>query len=126
MDPGQRSQGPSPTGDEPDGLLALEDWMSDRDHEVSEERDTTASGQVRGATLNERLAEEDGRGTPTTRYVPQLGELDGPDDEAEMLGTDLHGGDEVPSSEEAAMRVTDDPPGATDHPDDMARDDGAE
>ena len=123
MDPRQRSQGPAPTADEPDSLLALEDWMSERDREVSEEHDTTAAGQRRGATLDERLAEEVSRDPATVRYAPQLGEVDEPDDEPELLGTDLRGTDEMRSAEEAAMRVVDEPPGATDHPDDMVRGD---
>ena len=114
------AEGPPPTEEQPDVGRATEDWILDRDEAVSEEHDTTAEGQRRGETLDERVAEEGDRGDVEEDH-PSLGEADAPDDEPDLVAVDLGSDEDDDDSnpETDAMSVLDEPPGATDHRDDM-------
>jgi hypothetical protein len=120
-----QAKGPPPTDEESDAGRATEDWILDRDEAVSEEHDTTVEAQRRGEGLDERLGEGSRLGDGVDRGGVSLGEDDAPDDEAELVGTDLgyDEDDEDRAPEAEAMSVVDEPPGATDHPDDMIRED---
>ena len=88
--------------------------------------DVTAAEQRAGDSLSERLAMEqpDRPGDPAEVGL-EIVDLDGPDAEPELVGDAANAGDE-PSAEEAAMRVSDAAPGATDDDDDgYVADDGA-
>ncbi|HEX6843565.1 MAG TPA: hypothetical protein VF235_00475 [Actinomycetota bacterium] len=117
----RQSSGPPPTADAPDALAELEGWLEDRDRSFSEQHDPTAGAGRRGSTLDERLAEE----LPEVAAAspPQLVDVggaaeDGLDDVAELVATSA-GAPGRPAPEEAAMRIVDRAPGATDHPDDL-------
>jgi hypothetical protein len=117
------SAGPPPTTEGADPLAELEDWIEGRDRAVSEEHETTADGLRRGASLDERLAEE--LPEASARSAPQLVDVgaaaeDGRDDEADLIATSAGWAPAWPAPEEAAMRIVDALPGATDHADDLA------
>lgn len=93
---------------------AEEPYSPPDEPEGSFEDATTASGALEGETIDERLARERpedvrGRAEP----IGRLAEDDRPDTEAELIGELSEGEDEDLSSEEAAMRVAEDAPGAT-------------
>jgi|SRR5262249_9331780 len=125
MDREFEAEGPSPNEEDSDEGRATEDWILDRDEAISEEHDTTAAAERRGESLDELLSEEDRRGERDDAGHVFLGEFDEPDDEPELVGTDLgeDEDDEDRSPETDAMHVVDEAPGATDHPDDMTRED---
>jgi hypothetical protein len=125
MERENQAEGPPPTDEEADAGRATEDWILDRDKAESEEHDTTVGAQRRGEGLDERLREESRPGEGGERGHVSLGEDDAPDDEADLVGTDLgyDEDDDDRSPETDAMSIVDEPPGATDHPDDMIRED---
>jgi hypothetical protein len=81
---------------------------------------TTASGQRRGRTLDERLSEEARYGD--RRRADEPGQLIDPvdgsavDEEGQLIGSELGGQDEN-APEERAMHVRDDAPGGVEGPD---------
>jgi hypothetical protein len=125
MERAHQAEGPPPNDEDPDAGRATEDWILDRDRAVSEEHDTTVEAQRRGERLDERLHEETRTGDEVPRPSVSLGEGDAPDDEADLVATDLgeDEDDDDRAPETDAMSVVDEPPGATDHPDDMIRED---
>jgi hypothetical protein len=83
---------------------------------------TTAEEQVRGGSLDERLAEE----RPDRRSSDveiSLEDFDTPDDEPQMVGEATVDRDPLVSPEEAALTIRDDAPGAVDHADDYVEPD---
>jgi hypothetical protein len=125
MDREFEAEGPSPNEEDSDEGRTTEDWILGRDKAFSEEHDTTLEAEGRGEGLDELLREETRDGDDVEREQVALGEFDEPDDEPDLVGTDLgeDEDDEERSPETEAMHVVDDPPGATDHPDDMIRED---
>jgi hypothetical protein len=125
MDREFQSEGPSPNDEDPDEGRTTEDWILGRDEAFSEEHDTTEEAQRRGERLDELLGEETRDGDDVEAAPPSIGEFDEPDDEPDLVGTDLgtDEDDEDRSPEAEAMHIVDEPPGATDHPDDMTRED---
>jgi len=124
MERGYQAEGPSPNDDDADEGRATEDWILARDRAFSEQHDMTEDAQRRGEGLDELLREETQTNEAEEPHLA-LGEFDEPDDEPELVGTDLGDDedDEDRSPEAGAMHVVDEAPGATDHPDDMARED---
>jgi hypothetical protein len=118
----ERPEGTSPSDNDADEQEEFEDRMLDRDRAVSEEHDLTAEGLRRGEGLEERLREErNDRGTGAVSDVVPA-ELDETDDEGDMVADpSLVGSEDGPftPAEEGAIHVVEDPPGATDHPDDL-------
>jgi hypothetical protein len=115
-----------PTDDEDDGGEALEAFLLDRDHAASESDQMTAEGQRRGSTLDERLAGEQRSRDGSPAATPLLTEADAPDHEGGMVAEGRHewaDPDDALSAEESAVHVADEPPGATDHPDDYTEPD---
>jgi hypothetical protein len=115
-----------PTDDEDDGGEALESFLLDRDHAASESDQVTAEGQRRGPTLDERLAREQHDRDRSPGATPLLTEGDAPDHEAAMVvegRREWADPDDAISAEESAVRVWDEAPGATDHPDDYVEPD---
>ncbi|HEY7666877.1 MAG TPA: hypothetical protein VIE12_02005 [Actinomycetota bacterium] len=87
---------------------------------------TTAEGQRRGRSLDERLAEESRYGERRSSDEP--GQVVGPsgdlvDEEDELIGMDLGGQDEN-APEDRAVHVRDDVPGGVDAPDDDGEPEG--
>jgi hypothetical protein len=78
---------------------------------------TTAEEQVRGESLDQRLAEErpDRRSNDVEISIE---DVDAPDDEAQLVGEATVDRDPLVSPEDAALSIRDDAPGAVDHPDD--------
>jgi hypothetical protein len=92
-----------------------EDYVPPDEPEGSFEDATTASGQRDRDTLDERLEREEPdrpRRAGTEDAPGRLSDEDRPDDEDEMVGELSADIDEL-SSEEAAMRVRKNAPGAT-------------
>lgn len=93
---------------------AEEPYSPPDEPEGSFEDATTASGALEGETIDERLARErpeDARGQ--AEPVGRLAEEDRPDTEPELIGELSDDEDDDLTSEEAAMRVGEDAPGAT-------------
>ena len=83
---------------------------------------TTAEEQVRGGSLDDRLAEE----RPDRRSSDveiSLEDFDTPDDEPQMVGEATVDRDPLVSPEEAALTIRADAPGAVDHADDYVEPD---
>ena len=78
---------------------------------------TTAEEQEEGEPFDQRLAEER-PDSPAVDSTLAIEDVDGPDDEAEMVGQGTLERDPFVAPEEAAMTVRDRAPGAVDHPDD--------
>jgi hypothetical protein len=101
------------TGDPVEGMMP----PSDRPVEAGS---TTASGQRRGRTLDERLSEESRYGDrrPTDEPGQLIDPADGAavDEEGQLIGSALGGQDEN-APEERAMHVRDDAPGGVEGPD---------
>lgn len=114
-----------PTDDEDDAGEALESFLLDRDHAGSESDQVTAAGQRRGASLDERLRQEQRGGDATTPSTPLLADHAGPDDEPAMVADEPRetADPEGLSAEETAIHVRGDAPGWTDHPDDYVESD---
>ena len=113
--------GLGPTDDEDDAGEALESFLLERDHAGSESDQVTAGGGRRGASLDERLGQEQRQGEPTPVRTPLLADHAGTDDEPAMVSDEPHrsaSSDGDLSAEEAAVHVRSDAPGWTDHPDD--------
>jgi hypothetical protein len=88
------------------------------DAPLGADRAVTAAEQRDGSTLDERLAiEEPDRPATPDRPSPELVDEDRPDDEADLVGA-VGGTNDGISAEEAAVHLTEDPPGATDDDDD--------
>lgn len=77
----------------------------------------TAEEQVRGETLDQRLAEEHPEGSPKDVEVA-IEEFDAPDHEPQMVGEAVVDRDPFVSAETAAMTIRDHAPGGVDHADD--------
>jgi hypothetical protein len=77
----------------------------------------TAEEQVRGESLDERLAEERPEGEASDLEIA-IEDLDAPDDEPQMVGTASVDRDPLVAPEDAAMSIRDRAPGAVDHEDD--------
>jgi hypothetical protein len=76
---------------------------------------TTAEEQMQGDSLEERLRQElPSRPPDDVQFAIQ--DVDGPDDEAELIATGSYEHDPYVSPEEAAMTVRDQAPGGVDHP----------
>ena len=77
----------------------------------------TAEEQVRGETLDQRLAEERSDGSPKDIEIA-IEDFDAPDHEPQMVGEAVIDRDPFVSAETAAMSIRDRAPGAVDHEDD--------
>jgi hypothetical protein len=77
----------------------------------------TAEEQVRGETLDQRLAEERPEGSPEDVDI-EIEDFDAPDHEPQMVGEAVVDRDPFVSAEAAALTIRDRAPGAVDHPDD--------
>ena len=116
------AEGPSPSPSDPDPLDELELEIEDLDRPLGAEGRTTAEEGLQGEGLDERLAREipdQGVGRRPAE-PPTLSEEDGPDVEPDLVGDEADV-DHRASPEEAAMRIADRAPGATDHPDDYVQ-----
>jgi hypothetical protein len=77
---------------------------------------TTVEEELAGESLDQRLAEER-PDRPSVDEVLEVIDEGTSDDEAELVGDAVVERDEFASPEEAALSVTDSPPGVTDHDD---------
>jgi hypothetical protein len=77
----------------------------------------TAEEQVRGETLDQRLAEERSDGPPDDVDI-EIEDFDAPDHEPQMVGEAVVDRDPFVSAETAALTIRDGAPGAVDHEDD--------
>jgi hypothetical protein len=77
----------------------------------------TAEEQVRGESLDQRLAEERPDGKASDLEIA-IEDLDAPDDEPQMVGEATVDRDPLVAPEDAAMSIRDRAPGAVDHEDD--------
>jgi hypothetical protein len=82
----------------------------------------TAEEQVRGESLDERLAEEHPVG-PSRDLEIAIEDFDAPDHEPQMLGEAVIDRDPLVSPEEAALSIRDRAPGGVDHEDDYVESD---
>jgi hypothetical protein len=94
----------------------------------AEDTGTTAAEQREGAPLDERLAEEEADLEPSAR--PDVGRLIEEDAglvdrEKDEVAEEAEDDRESPSAEEAAVRVEEEPRGATGGPDRYVEDEGA-
>jgi hypothetical protein len=122
------NDGQEPLGwdDADDQQEELEDLITHLDAPLGADGHTTAAEQLDGVTLDEALARERREtdlGEPKT--VEVLAELDGPDDEPELLGDEVTQVEGWVAPEEAAMREVTNAPGATDDASDGYVDDEA-
>lgn len=79
---------------------------------------TTASEQMAGESLDQRLAEErSSESGPAVGYA--IEQANGPDHEAQLLGEGSVEDDGFVAPEDAATTVREEAPGAVDHPDDL-------
>jgi hypothetical protein len=105
------------TSDSPAGMVIPRDRAA-----AAEDHGTTAEEQREGEPLEGRLAEEEpNRGSATHReQAGRLAEDDpaGRDSEKDLVGDEAEDDTEGLTAEEAAVRVVDSAPGATNHPDD--------
>ena len=118
-DPLSPGDGPSPTDDDADSGEAMEDFISGMDHTLGAEDHTTAEEQLEGDTIDERTRREHPQNIRPHEHLDITDGMDAdePDDEAALIGEAAGSfGPEAPELE--AMRIVDDLPGATDHPDD--------
>jgi hypothetical protein len=83
----------------------------------SESFGVTADEQVRGESLDQRLAEERPDGSPKDLEIA-IEDFDAPDTESQMVGDAVIDRDPLVSPEEAALSIRDRAPGAVDHEDD--------
>jgi hypothetical protein len=90
---------------------ALEDAISQMERPIGADGATTASEGRRGRSLEDALAAER-PGSVEDRRPNVIVDRDLPDDEAEMIADEVSPAGR-PSPEEAAMRETDEAPGAT-------------
>ena len=81
----------------------------------------TADEQVRGESLDQRLAEERPDRRPRDLEIA-IEDLDTPDTEPQMVGEAVIDRDPLVSPEEAALTIRDRAPGAVDHEDDYVED----
>ena len=77
----------------------------------------TAEEQVRGETLDQRLAEERSDGSPKDLEI-EIEDFDAPDHEPQMVGEAVIERDPLVAPEDAAMTIRERAPGAVDHEDD--------
>jgi hypothetical protein len=77
----------------------------------------TAEEQVRGESLDERLAEEASEGPPRDVEIA-IEDFDAPDHEPQMVGEAVVDRDPFVSAEAAALTIRDRAPGGVDHADD--------
>lgn len=77
----------------------------------------TAEEQVRGESLDQRLAEERSEGQPKDVEIA-IEDFDAPDHEPQMVGEVVVDRDPLVSAEAAALTIRDRAPGAVDHEDD--------
>ncbi|MEO8424164.1 MAG: hypothetical protein ABI595_09685 [Actinomycetota bacterium] len=78
---------------------------------------TTAEEQLRGESLEQRLAEERPE-RPADDIEIAIEDVDAPDEEAQMVGDAVVDIDPLVAPEEAALTIRDRAPGAVDHEDD--------
>ncbi len=78
---------------------------------------TTAEEQLRGESLEQRLAEERPE-RPADDIEIAIEDVDAPDEEAQMFGDAVVDIDPLVAPEEAALTIRDRAPGAVDHEDD--------
>lgn len=76
----------------------------------------TAEEQLRGGSLDRRLAEE--RPDRPANVEIAIEDFDAPDDEPQMVGEAVFNHDPLVAPEEAALTIRDRAPGAVDHEDD--------
>jgi uncharacterized protein DUF5709 len=109
---------PSPNTSDDDPLAEIEEEIEDMDGPQGANERTTAAETLEGDTMDERLAREvPDRNVRPKRHGVTVSEDDETDTESEMIGTDTDSDGRL-SPEEAAMHVTSEAAGATDHPDD--------
>lgn len=77
----------------------------------------TAEEQVRGESLDQRLAEERSEGQPKDVEIA-IEDFDAPDHEPQMVGEVVVDRDPLVSAEAAALTIRDRAPGGVDHEDD--------
>jgi hypothetical protein len=82
----------------------------------------TAEEQVRGESLNQRLAEEH-PDRPASDLDIAIEDFDAPDHEPQMVGEAVIDRDPLVAPEEAALSIRDRAPGGVDHEDDYAESD---
>jgi hypothetical protein len=110
--------GPPPNPSDEDPLEELEEEIEHMDRPLGVDEHTTAAEALEGDSLDERLAREmPDRGGRRPPEPTTIADEDGPDLEPELVGEAVEAGG-VAAPEEAAMRVRERPPGATDHEDD--------
>lgn len=86
----------------------------------------TAEEQLRGESLDQRLAEES-TDPPASDVEISIEDADAPDDEPQLVGEAVVDFDPLVAPEEAALSIRDRAPGAVDHEDDyVERDEGAD
>jgi hypothetical protein len=96
----------------------LEALIERADHPfASESFGTTATEELQGERLDDRLAEERPE-RPAVEEELAIEDADAPDDEPEMIGEASVEHDPFVAPEEAAMTVRDAAPGGVDHPGD--------
>ena len=103
-------------GTDPDEEEQLEAEIERTDHDPS--TGLTADELRRGPSLDEQLAEETRNDDSDDDASVALAEEDGPDDEAELIGSAESQDDPWASPEERAISLTEKPPGLTNDPDD--------
>jgi hypothetical protein len=82
----------------------------------------TADEQLRGESLDERLAEERPDGQPKDLEIA-IEDFDAPDDEPQMVGEAVIERDPLVAPEESALSIRERAPGAVDHEDDYVEPD---
>jgi hypothetical protein len=112
----ERSEAGTGAGTDPDEEEELEAEIERTDRDPS--TGLTAEELRRGPSLDEQLAEETRNDDSGDGESIALEEEDGPDDEAELIGSAEAQDDPWAAPEDRALTVTDDPPGLTDDPDD--------
>lgn len=101
----------------------LEAMIELADHAFAAESfGVTADEQVRGESLDHRLAEERPDGRPMDIEIG-IEDFDAPDDEPQMVGEAVVERDPLVAPEEAALTIRDRAPGAVDHEDDYVDED---
>ncbi len=119
-DPERLDPGLDP-GDEPGE--DLEAMIQLADHAFGAESfGVTAEEQVRGESLDRRLAEERSDGQPRDIEIV-IEDFDAPDHEPQMVGEAIVDRDPLVAPEEAALTIRDGAPGAVDHEDDYVETD---
>jgi len=96
----------------------LEAMIERADHAFAAESfGTTAEEQARGSSLDRRLWQEQAEASPLEVELA-IEEVDGPDEEGQMIGEAVLEREPYVSPEDAAMTVRDAAPGAVDHAND--------